>query len=112
MQPHQRQAKVIIRHCEEYDPARIREIIRSGLEELGLRPKGRVLLKPNLVMAGEGFEHAHTRPEFVEGVLLGLRDRALPGDISELAVGERSGITIPTRYCFEQSGMDAMLRRH
>jgi uncharacterized protein (DUF362 family) len=112
MQPHQTQAKVIIRHCDEYDPARIREIVRSGLEELGLRPKGRVLLKPNLVVAGEGFEHAHTRPEFVEGVLLALQDCAVRGELAELAVGERCGITIPTRYAFEHSGMDAMLRRH
>jgi uncharacterized protein (DUF362 family) len=112
MQPNQHQAKVIIRHCDQYDPARIREIVLNGLEELGIRPKGRVLLKPNLVMAGEGFEHAHTRSEFVEGVLLALEDRALPGEVSELAVGERCGITIPTRHVFEQSGMEAMLRRH
>jgi uncharacterized protein (DUF362 family) len=112
MQSSAPRAKVIIRHCDEYDSARIRAIVREGLQELGLRPRGRVLLKPNLVMAGEGFEHAYTRPEFVEGVLLGLRDEALPGEVAELAVGERSGITIPTRMCFEQSGMDAMLRRH
>ena len=57
------------------DPEKIRRIIREGLEELGLKPHGRTLVKPNLVCAGELFEHAHTRPEFAEGVLLALRDR-------------------------------------
>jgi hypothetical protein len=40
-----------------------------------VRPHGRTLVKPNLVAAGELFKHAFTRPEFVEGVLLALRDR-------------------------------------
>jgi len=31
--------------------------------------------------------------------------------MSELAVGERCGITVPTRYAFEQSGMEAMIKR-
>lgn len=103
--------KVIIRHCEEYDPERIRVIVREAMEELGLRPHGRTLVKPNIVCAGEGFEHAHTRPEFVEGVVMALQDRN-DGKMQELAVGERCGITIPTRYVFEHSGMQAMLKRH
>jgi uncharacterized protein (DUF362 family) len=111
MQPNPHRARVIIRHCDSYDPQRIRQIIKEGLEELGLRPHGRTLVKPNLVMAGEHFEDAHTRPEFIEGVLLALQDRAEPGKLSELAVGERCGITVPTRYVFEQSGMEAMIKR-
>jgi arylsulfatase len=62
--------RVIIRHCETYDPQRIRAIVREGLQTLGLKPHGRTLVKPNLVAAGELFPHAHTRPEFTEGVLL------------------------------------------
>jgi uncharacterized protein (DUF362 family) len=111
MKPNQQKARVIIRHCDEYDPERIRVIVREALEELGLEPHGRTLLKPNIVMAGEGFEHAFTRPEFVEGVLLGLKDRST-GKMTELAVGERCGITIPTRFVFEASGMEAMVKRH
>jgi uncharacterized protein (DUF362 family) len=111
MHPNQHPAKVIIRHCDAYDPERIREIVREGLTELGLRPHGRTLIKPNLVMAGQNFEDAHTRPEFVEGVIRALQDRAEPGKLTELAVGERCGITIPTRYAFEQSGMEAMIKR-
>lgn len=102
--------KVILRACSEYDPEKIRQIIREGLEELGLRPFGRTLVKPNLVAAGPLFPNAFTRPEFGEGVLRALRDVA--GDsMEELAVGERCGITVPTRVPFRESGWDDMLAR-
>ena len=103
-------AKVIIRHVESYDPARIRTVIREGLEELDLRPHGRTLVKPNVVAAGPLFEHAHTRVEFTEGLLLALQDRG-EGNLTELAVGERCGITVPTRYAYEAAGYDPMLER-
>ncbi len=102
--------RVIIRSCAEYDPEAIRKIVREGLDELGLKPHGRTLVKPNLVAAGKLFPHAHVRPEFGEGVLNALRDVG-GDDISELAVGERCGITIPTRLAFEQSGFETMAHR-
>jgi uncharacterized protein (DUF362 family) len=109
MDPNAKKPKVIIRHCDAYDPQRIRQIIREGMEELGLRPSGKTLVKPNLVAAGPLFEHAHTRPEFAEGVLLALRDR--DGGMTELAIGERCGITIPTRMAFESSGVGEVAHR-
>lgn len=101
---------VIIRHCDAYDAARIERIVREGLDELGLKPHGRTLVKPNLVAAGKFFPHAHTRPEFAEGVLRALKEAGGEG-LSELTVGERCGITIPTRVAFSESGFDAMLAR-
>lgn len=103
-------ARVIIRHCDEYDAERIRTIAREGLEELDLRPFGRTLVKPNLVATGPLFEHAYTRPEFTEGVLRALRDRA-GRDLTELAVGERCGITVPTRAAFLGAHYNPMLER-
>jgi uncharacterized protein (DUF362 family) len=102
--------RVIIRHCAEYDTQAIRAIVKDGLLELGLVPTGRTLVKPNLVAAGDMFPYAHTRAEFVEGLLLALKD---VGDdtMTELAVGERCGITIPTRYAFKHSGVDASMAR-
>lgn len=105
-------ARVFLFHCDAYDAGRIRTIVRTAMEALDLRPRGRTLVKPNLVCAGEPFAHAHTRPEVIEGVLGALKDReeaARP--MSELAVGERSAITIPTRFVFRESGVDAMLER-
>ena len=110
MKPTATPPKVIIRHCAEYDPQKIRAIVRDGLRELGLRPTGRTLVKPNLVAAGELFPHAYTRPEFAEGVLRALKDSA-DDRMTELAVGERCGITIPTRVAFAESGFDAMIAK-
>jgi uncharacterized protein (DUF362 family) len=101
--------KVILRRCDRYDVERIRSIVREGLDELGLRPKGRTLLKPNVVASGQLFPHAYTRPEFVEGVLLALKDR--DDGMSELAVGERCGITVPTRAAFDGAGYYPMIER-
>ncbi len=100
---------VILEHCAEYDAARIQSIAEGGLDRLGLRPHGRTLLKPNVVAAGPHFPHAYTRPEFVEGVLRALRAKS--HGMTELAFGERCGITVPTRFAFEQGGYYAMQKR-
>ncbi len=104
-----KKTKVILRHCDAYDVERIRAIVREGLETLDLKPHGRTLLKPNVVASGEHFPHAYTRPEFVEGVLLALKDR--DGGMEELAVGERCGITMPTRFAYENAGYYPMAKR-
>ncbi len=101
---------VIIRACPEYDMERIRTLVREGLETLDLRPYGRTLVKPNVVASGEYFPHAYTRPEFTEGVLRALKDRA-EGPLEELAVGERCGITVPTRFAFRGADYYAMTKR-
>ena len=104
------QPKVIIRACKDYDVAALRRIYREGLEELGLKPSGRTLVKPNLVAAGEMFPYAFTRPECGEAMLQALRD--VGGDaMTELAAGERCGITVPTRLAFAESGWEAMIAR-
>ena len=102
--------RVIIRRCPSYDVERIRTIIREGLEELDLRPHGRTLIKPNVVASGPTFKDAYTRPEFIEGVIKGLRDRD-DGHVAELAVGERCGITVPTRAAFDGAGYYPMFKR-
>ena len=110
MNPNGAPPHVILRNCESYDPERVRVIVREGLRDLNLVPRGRTLVKPNLVAAGDQFPHAYTRPEFGEGVLRALQDVGAQS-MRELAVGERCGITIPTRLAFRESGWDAMLGR-
>jgi uncharacterized protein (DUF362 family) len=102
--------RVILRRCTSYDVERIRAIVREGIDELGLEPHGRTLVKPNVVASGPSFPHAYTRPEVVEGVVRALRDRG--GDrLTELAVGERCGITLPTRLAFEGAEYYPMFER-
>src|SRR3954463_6679825 len=102
--------RVIIRRCPTYDVERIRTIIREGLEELDLRPQGRTLIKPNVVSSGPLFKDAYTRPEFVEGVIRALQDRGT-GQMHELAVGERCGITLPTRVAYDGAEYYPMFKR-
>ncbi|MFO0547602.1 MAG: DUF362 domain-containing protein [Polyangiaceae bacterium] len=104
------QPKVIIRHCDDYDPGRIRRIVLEGMDELGVTPFGRTLVKPNCVASKPQFPHAFTRAEFLEGVLLALRDRG-HDRMSELAVGERCGITVPTRHAFQGADYYPMFKR-
>jgi uncharacterized protein (DUF362 family) len=56
------------------------------------------------------FPHAYTRPEFIEGVVQALRDRD-DGAVTELAIGEHGGITMPTRYVYKGAGYDKVFKR-
>ncbi len=100
---------VILRHCPDYDSARIAACVREALATFELQPAGRTLVKPNIVASGPEFPHAYTRPEFTEGVLRALRERGQ--FIRELAVGERCGITMPTRYAYRHAGYYRMAKR-
>jgi uncharacterized protein (DUF362 family) len=103
--------KVIIRHCNNYDPLRIAEIIGEGMDELGIEPSGRTMVKPNTVIAHpQFFAHAFTRSEFLDGLLTAVQLRSEA--VSELYVGERCGITIPTRAVFAMAGYPRILRKH
>ena len=43
--------KVLIMRCSRYDPDTIAGIIKEGMAELKAVPSGRILLKPNVVIA-------------------------------------------------------------
>ncbi len=101
---------MIIRHCSDYEPRLIGEMVKDALRELELSPAGRALVKPNVVASGAQFPYAFTRPEVVEGVLRALAEVG-GSELSELAVGERSGITLPTRLTFASAGYGEMLER-
>lgn len=101
---------VILLDCPTYDVAHLKGLFLSGLQTLGLSPKGRTLIKPNLVAAGPLFPHAHTRPEVAEGLILALQHLA-DETVTEIAVGERCGITVPSRAAFAESGFDEVIKR-
>jgi uncharacterized protein (DUF362 family) len=103
--------RVIIRRCETYDPELIARIVAEGMRELGVKPEGRTMLNPNTVLAHEKFfPYAFTRKEFLDGVLTAVKAEA--GQITRLSVGERCGITVPTRYAFSSAGYPAVLKKH
>jgi len=103
--------KVILRRCDQYNVDQIAAIVIEGMEELGVKPSGKVLLKPNAVIAHkELFPHAFTRKEFLDGVITAVK--ALVEDSAEIAIGERSGLTIPTRFSFKFAGYPAVIKKH
>ena len=102
-------ATVIIRKCTTYNIDTIESIISQGLDSLSLRPTGRTLIKPNVVASGDKFPHAYTRPEFIEGVIRAVQSKA--ENIEEIAVGERCGITVPTRYAYKNAGYYKVFKR-
>ena len=103
--------KVLIMRCQDYDVPKITGIIKEGMQELGVKPHGKVLLKPNVVIAlPEVFPHAFTRSEFLDGVISAVKQNGEA--IEELSVGEKCGITIPTRYAFKMAGYPEVLKRH
>jgi len=95
--------KVLIRRCDTYDRDKIRAIIREGFEELGLCPRGRVLIKPNIVTANKEYiHHSYTEP-----TMLAAMADCLSKDFHQdhVTIGESGGIGIPSRMFFAESGI-------
>ncbi len=108
-----RKEKVIIRQAPEYDPAAIEKIIREGLEEFDLARavKGRITIKPNVVMAHHKVApSAFTRPEFLDGVLGAveiLKKNRLP-----IVIAEKCGAGLPTFRMFRRAGYYKLRKKH
>ena len=102
--------KVILRKCEEYDMDRVSSIIRESMEQLGARPRGRILIKPNVVTANKEYvHHSYTEPRVIESMVRVLRESYGAGD--DITVGESGGIGLPTRMFFADSGIAKMAKR-
>jgi uncharacterized protein (DUF362 family) len=103
--------RVLIRRCESYDPERIAVIVSEGMTELGFAPAGRILLKPNCVLAHPTYvPDACTRAEFLDGVLAACRIRGR--GVERLTVGEKSGLAVPTRWSAANAGYPEVCARH
>lgn len=105
--------KVILRRAESYDPVAIARIIEDGLDEFGLSPRirGKVTIKPNVVMAHHKvMPSAYTRPEFLDGLLTALEKRS--GANTRIAVAEKCGAAIPTSRMFRRAGYYKLRKKH
>jgi len=106
-------AKVILRRADAYDPALVARIIREGLDEFGLAPRiqGKITIKPNVVMAHHKVTpSAYTRPEFLDGLLTALEEKA-QGE-PEISVAEKCGAAIPTSRMFRRAGYYRLRKKH
>ena len=111
--PPDRRPRVLLYRAPEYDPERIAAIIREGLAALGLagRVRGRVVIKPNVVMAHRKVAPAaFTRPEFMDGLLRALRSSASAD--ATFTIAEKSGAGLPTPRIFRRAGYRRLKRDH
>ncbi len=105
--------KVLLRKAPDYNPSKIREIIKEGLSEFGLPSKAakRITIKPNVVMAHKKVTpNAFTRPEFLDGVLGALEERKT--DRSKIVIAEKCGAGIPTSRMFRRAGYNKLKKNH
>ncbi len=101
--------KVILRRCESPDPEKVRAIVRESFEELGVRPYGRVLIKPNIVTANKVYiHHSYTHPGVVEGLVLELKKMET---VKAITIGESSAYGMPPGIFAHESGYDALAKK-
>ncbi len=83
----------------------ISRILKEAVEVAGVRGKRRIFIKPNL----SHFEYIQgvvTSPELTAELIGLLRDHS-----EEVIVGESDGFNYPCRLAFEQTGMDAAVKK-
>ena len=105
--------KVILRRADAYDPLALAEIIGAGLDEFGLgrRIRGKITIKPNVVMAHHKVTpSAYTRSEFLDGLFTALEARA--EGRPEVRVAEKCGAAIPTSRMFRRAGYYRLRKKH
>jgi uncharacterized protein (DUF362 family) len=102
--PESNQNTVFIKQCENYDRHRIEQIITEGMTRFGFSPKGKVMVKPNVVFAYQTDRFgnmAFTPPPVVGASLVALSKS--PG-VQRVDVGENCAIGFPTRLCYKSAG--------
>lgn len=101
--------KVILRRCANPDPERVQSIVREGLATLGVRPHGRVLIKPNVVTANRVYiHHSYTHPGVVEGL---IRELKTNDAVTGITIGESSGYGIPPGLFMHEAGYDSLAHK-
>jgi len=83
----------------------VKEILKEAVDEVGLRGKRRIFIKPNL----SHFEYITgvvTSPQLTYELIALLRDQA-----EEVIVGESEGFNYSCQTAFKQTGMEAAVKK-
>ena len=105
--------KVILRQIPNYDPGRIRDVIKEGLEEFKFSPTNHrhITIKPNVVMAHDKVApSAYTRPEFLDGLIQAIREANQTS--AKITITEKCGAGIPTSRMFRRAGYFKLGKKH
>lgn len=96
-----RRYRVLLRRCETPDPAIMRDILAESFADLGIRPQGKALIKPNVVSANRRYiHHSFTEPKLVAETIKLLQTSGA----ESVTVGESGGYGIPSRLFLREAG--------
>jgi uncharacterized protein (DUF362 family)/NAD-dependent dihydropyrimidine dehydrogenase PreA subunit len=103
---------VVMQKCRDYEPSRLRSVLRELLEPLGgmksfVGPGKRILLKPNLLSAKDPDRAITTHPNLVEAVAEAVRECGGEPFVGDSPGGAIRGI----KRVWEKTGMEEMARR-
>jgi uncharacterized protein (DUF362 family) len=104
---------VFLGECSSYDASQISEIIRQALDVVPLaKPfSGRIVIKPNLVMAHPKIAtESFTRKEVIEGILQVLAAKGEAVECVQLV--EKSGLGVTTASMFRWAGYKGLSRKY
>ena len=100
--------RVFIKKVEEYDRAEIARAVSEGMEALDYKPRGKVFVKPNVVVANKPDKYgitAYTHPDLVRAA---IGEIAKTPGVSRIDIGENSAIGFPTRVNYKYAGYYGM----
>lgn len=104
---------VYVGACREYNADNIAAVIEAALVKIPLKkpPGGKIVIKPNLVMAHPRVAtESYTRAEVVEGLLKTIRNRAR--EVEKIDIVEKSGLGVTTAAMFRYAGYSRLKRRY
>lgn len=105
-------AKVALIACDSYEPEQVYVALKKGIALLGgiekfVKPKERILMKPNLLRAKKAENAVTTHPSVMEALIRILKE----ADCNNLFYGDSPGIGSPEKVA-EESGIKAVADRY
>lgn len=104
---------VYLGSCDSYNPDAAADVIRSALDHVSLEKPigGKVVIKPNLVMAHPKVAtENYTRKEIAEGILKVVLEKGV--DLEKVDVVEKSGLGITTSGAYRNAGYRKMVKNY
>lgn len=113
MNPEKKTYIVYLGACDSYDAAAVAGVVETAMTHIKLSkpPAGKVVIKPNLVMAhSKVATDGYTRSEVMEGILMALRKN--DKDIDSIDIVEKSGLGITTATQYKNAGYRPLKRKY
>lgn len=105
--------RVYLGACSEYSAEKISALISDAYQKgvFSKRPFGKIVIKPNLVMAHPKVAtESFTRKQVIEGILKFLSNKER--DIEKIDICEKSGLGVTTSTMFRNAGYYQLKKRY